>query len=127
MNAVLLVLIAFLLQDTQQGELPGSDIADSVTANQVVTPSDSPKEPVDIGRGITIALTGMAIVATALVLILGFIASLPRILAFLDPFLPEPAHHHGAAKTHPESQVAEDEAVLAAIGYVLHSRMRQNS
>lgn len=75
-------------------------------------------------KGISIAVTGMLIVACALTLICLFIAWLPKILGFVEQFWPESEGHHGASvqKTHPESLVPDDEAVLAAIGYVLHLR-----
>jgi Na+-transporting methylmalonyl-CoA/oxaloacetate decarboxylase gamma subunit len=81
----------------------------------------------DVARGVTIAITGMLIVATALLLIILFISALPKILAMLGKHFPEVEHSHGGSsisKSHPESQVADDEAVLAAIGFVLHSRLQ---
>ena len=91
-------------------------------------PSDQPKaEEVDLSRGIAIALSGMGIVVVVLLLIIGFISSLPKILAVVATYFPESEGHHARKKSHPESQVAEDEAVLAAIGYVLHSRLNQDS
>ena len=85
----------------------------------------------DLGRGASIALTGMLIVAVALTLIYLFIASLPKALALLATVLPEnEGHHHGSpssSASHPESLIPDDEAVLAAIGYVLHLRSQSSS
>ncbi|MGB7344001.1 MAG: OadG family protein [Pirellulaceae bacterium] len=81
----------------------------------------------DVARGISIAITGMLIVASALLLIILFISALPKFLALIGKYFPEAKHSHGRSSTsqsHPESQVADDEAVLAAIGFVLHSRLQ---
>ena len=72
-------------------------------------------------RGISIALTGMLIVLSALLMISAFIASLPKILGVVAEIWPENDPPH-VGKTHPESFVPDDEAVLAAIGYVLRLR-----
>lgn len=133
--AIVALILALIVQDAQAQVPAAQPIGDSsVAVTDAESETSSPlteqeeQEEVDLGRGFAIAFTGMTIVAVALVLILGFISALPRVLAALEPYLPEPAHHHGAApKSHPESQVAEDEAVLAAIGYVLHTRMQQKS
>jgi Na+-transporting methylmalonyl-CoA/oxaloacetate decarboxylase gamma subunit len=80
-----------------------------------------------VSRGITIAITGMLIVAIALLLIFAFISALPHILAIVGKYFPEVEDPHGRSSTtqsHPESQVADDEAVMAAIGFVLHSRLQ---
>ena len=74
------------------------------------------------GRSVSIAVTGMLIVACALVLICLFIMSLPRLLAAIATFWPESDEPHGGS-THPESLVPDDEEVVAAIGYVLHHRL----
>lgn len=78
-------------------------------------------QPSDVGRGIAIALTGMGIVAFALMLIIFFIMALPYVLAFVAEYFPETEDPHSRT-SHPESQVPDDEAVLAAIGYVMHLR-----
>ncbi|QDT13840.1 OadG family protein [Planctomycetes bacterium K23_9] len=78
-------------------------------------------------RGIAIAITGMAIVAFALLLIIAFISALPKLLAIVERFVPESEDPHvrtANSQSHPESQVADDDAVLAAIGFVLHSRLQ---
>lgn len=94
--------------------------------------SDLPADPtvvVDYAKGASIALTGMAIVFVALVLISLAIAALPRVLTWIDPWLPEP--HGGAhgqeSAGHPENQVADDDAVIAAIGYVLHTEYQKQA
>ncbi|MCG8651934.1 MAG: hypothetical protein MI861_18990 [Pirellulales bacterium] len=74
--------------------------------------------------GIAIAIAGMVIVGVALSLISLFIASLPRVLAMLGTVWPETADTHGK-QSHPESLVADDEAVLAAIGFVLHTEVQR--
>ncbi len=82
------------------------------------------------GRGIAIAITGMAIVGFALLLIILFISALPKLLDFVARFVPEAEDTHvrpTSARSHPESQVADDEAVLAAIGFVLHSRLHNKN
>jgi Na+-transporting methylmalonyl-CoA/oxaloacetate decarboxylase gamma subunit len=78
------------------------------------------------GQGIEIAMTGMAIVFTALVLISVFIALLPRVLVVLNPFLPETTHHGHAPSTAPSAAAGtasadqEEEARIAvAIGVAL--------
>lgn len=78
-------------------------------------------------RGIAIAITGMVIVASALLLIITFISSLPKILAIVEKYFPESDGPHArpaGRPSHPESQVADDEAVIAAIGFVLHSQLQ---
>ncbi|MGI9473946.1 MAG: OadG family protein [Rubripirellula sp.] len=75
-------------------------------------------------EGLAIAFVGLLIVFTALILISLFIASLPWILRFVGQYWPEvddaPAHH-----SHPESQVPDNDAVLAAIGFVLHTEFQR--
>ena len=73
--------------------------------------------------GLKIAVSGMLIVSAALILISLFIAALPNILAILADYLPEKEESHGS-QSHPESLIPDDEAVLAAIGFVLHNRQR---
>jgi oxaloacetate decarboxylase gamma subunit len=73
--------------------------------------------------GIGISMTGMAIVFVALGLISTVIALLPKVLTMLAPFLPpetEPHTHLAAAPT--AKPAAENDAVVAAIGFVLLSR-----
>jgi len=75
-------------------------------------------------EGLSIAATGMLIVMLALTFISLFIAALPRILAAVAKVYPEPVERH-AKRTHPEGSVADDEAVLAAIGFVLHTEFQK--
>ncbi|MDA8744142.1 OadG family protein [Rubripirellula amarantea] len=71
--------------------------------------------------GTAIAATGLVIVFAVLVLLSLFIASLPKVLAFIEPWFPQPSHLH-AETAHPESQLPDDE-VIAAIGFVLHTEI----
>lgn len=78
----------------------------------------------NLEHGVAIAIAGLLIVFTALILISLFIASLPRLLVTVARVWPEvdDAHpEHG----HPESAVPEDAAILAAIGYVLHTEIQK--
>ncbi len=68
------------------------------------------------GQGISIAITGMLIVFSALVLISSFIAVLPRALAAISHRFPEPPDPAPAGDT------TADPAVVAAIGIALHQR-----
>lgn len=76
------------------------------------------------GNGIAISLMGMAIVFLALVLITLFIASVPTILAWLDPILPK-GHSHHAPPTPEEQTPLDQEKVVAAIGMVLHTEFQK--
>lgn len=76
------------------------------------------------GEGIAIAGTGLLIVFAALVLITLFIAALPRILEAVAIVLPEVPDRHAAAADASESLLPDD-AVLAAIGFVLHSELQK--
>ena len=74
-------------------------------------------------RSLAIALAGLTIVFTALILISIFIASLPRILNLVSKVWPE------SDGPHQESSQSErglpDEAGLAAIGFVLHTEVQR--
>ena len=75
-------------------------------------------------RGAAIAIVGLLIVFTALVLISLFIAWLPLILERLAAVWPEVADHHAAH--HPADELGTDEgAALAAIGFVLHTEWQR--
>ena len=78
------------------------------------------------GRAVAIAVTGMLIVGCALLLISVFISSLPRILAAVATIWPEVDEPHGGTG-HPESLALDDDDVLAAIGFVLHHRLQEQS
>lgn len=74
--------------------------------------------------GAVVALVGLMIVFCVLIVISLFIAALPHILAQLSsvwPEVDEPASNTG----HPDSLVADDGAVLAAIGFVLHTEFQR--
>ena len=72
------------------------------------------------GQGISIALTGMAIVFVALTLITMFIATLPRLLEAASAFLPPEAERHAAPAAASAAGDRLDEEALAAIGFALH-------
>ena len=76
------------------------------------------------GRGISISLTGMAIVFAALVIITLFIAAVPRVLDVLEPYLPK-GHGHHASPSPGEETPLDHEKVVAAIGMVLHTEMQK--
>lgn len=77
-------------------------------------------------NGLGIAITGMTIVFVALVGISLFIAAMPRVLDLLDRWLPDLESGHGPAT--PAEQVSSDEEkIIAAIGFVLHSEMQRTS
>ncbi|MDP6040874.1 MAG: OadG family protein, partial [Candidatus Latescibacteria bacterium] len=68
------------------------------------------------GQGMPIALTGMLIVFSVLVLISLFLVVLPKILAVIAKKFPEIEGHVERV------QDEDDGSVLAAIGFVLHQR-----
>ena len=74
------------------------------------------------GQGVPIALTGMAIVFTALTLIVLFIAALPRILQALEPLFPPPPADRPAS-----SSQADAAGVVAAIAVALHAERQRRS
>ncbi len=78
----------------------------------------------DLGDGLAIAIAGLVIVYVALILISLFIASLPRILTLVNHVWPETIDGH-REDGHPESQIADDTDVLAAIGFVLHTEFQR--
>jgi Na+-transporting methylmalonyl-CoA/oxaloacetate decarboxylase gamma subunit len=75
------------------------------------------------GRGIELTIVGMAIVFSALVIISLFIAALPKVLEWLDPYLPK--GHGPDGPTHGEQTTLEEEQVVAAIGFVLHTELQK--
>lgn len=76
-------------------------------------------------RELGVAIMGLVIVFTALVLITGFIAYLPKTLESLQHVLPpETEHHHGSARS---AATSDDEVVAVAIGAALHAKMRNDS
>ncbi len=74
-------------------------------------------------EGIAIAVTGMLIVFAALTLITLFIFALPQILDGVSKVLPETVETH-AVPDRSES-LLPNEAVLAAIGFVLHTEVQK--
>lgn len=82
------------------------------------------QDEVDLGWALGLAGTGLLIVFTALILISLFIALLPKILSVLARVWPESDEPHGTTG-HPESQVPDNAAILAAIGFVLHTEMQK--
>lgn len=77
-----------------------------------------------MSRGVPIAIAGLLIVFTALTLISLFIGSLPRVLEMVAKVLPELEEPHHRP-SHPEDETEEDDAVLAAIGFVLHTEFQK--
>lgn len=75
------------------------------------------------GKGIAIAGTGLLIVFAALILITLFIAALPRILETVATVLPEVPDRHAPQDS--SESLLPDEAILAAIGFVLHSELQK--
>ena len=76
-------------------------------------------------NGISIAIAGMIIVFSALTIISLFIAFLPKLLDVLDPYLPKVQHSHAAPAVQ-ESLPSDEEQIVAAIGFVLHSEIRKS-
>jgi Na+-transporting methylmalonyl-CoA/oxaloacetate decarboxylase gamma subunit len=74
-------------------------------------------------KGMAIAATGMIIVFIALLLITLFISALPRLLEMIATILPEVPDHH--APKDASRSLLPDEAILAAIGFVLHTEMQR--
>jgi hypothetical protein len=72
---------------------------------------------------VAIAVAGMSIVAIALAFISLFIATLPRFLEFLERYLPEAEDRH-AKRTPSESSHPDDDAITAAIGFVLYTEIQ---
>ncbi|QDV81166.1 OadG family protein [Stieleria sp.] len=75
-------------------------------------------------RGLSIAVAGMLIVMFALTFISLFIAASPRILAAVAKVYPEPVERH-RKRPDPKGQSGDDEVVLAAIGFVLHTEFQR--
>jgi Na+-transporting methylmalonyl-CoA/oxaloacetate decarboxylase gamma subunit len=73
------------------------------------------------GQGVDIAITGMLIVFLALGLITLFIAFLPNLLNVLAKIFP-----HKAAADVSGKFAAEEDNVLAAIGFALHKKITKD-
>lgn len=80
------------------------------------------------GNAIATAITGMLIVFAALTLISVFIATLPKILSAIEPYLPAVEDHHDAPTTveslRSDEEKSDEEKIVAAIGHVLHTEMQ---
>ena len=76
--------------------------------------------------GIVIAVTGMMIVFVALIMLSLFIKVLPIILDAIAVWVPEVESPHGqtADSIEADGHPAEDDEILAAIGFVLRTRRR---
>lgn len=79
-----------------------------------------------LGDAVALALTGMAIVFVALGLITLFLFLLPHIMEKLNAVFPESDHHHGHAPAAAAPKANDDEELIAAIGFALHSRRSEN-
>jgi Na+-transporting methylmalonyl-CoA/oxaloacetate decarboxylase gamma subunit len=76
------------------------------------------------GQGVTIAVTGMLIVFFALAFISLFLRLLPVVLGWMEPILPR-LESHAQPPTPAERLPAENERLVAAIGYVLRMEMEK--
>ena len=74
------------------------------------------------GQGIDIAIAGMVIVFCVLTLITLFISVLPNILLIIAKKLPEVETE--IASVSQSSSNGDEAEILAAIGFVLHSRIQ---
>ncbi len=74
-------------------------------------------ENIEKGQGITIAVMGMLIVFTALLLVSLAIAVLPKILSLLSGILPPESASVPVARS---GKMSDEGEVLAAIGLALH-------
>ncbi|QDU96289.1 OadG family protein [Lignipirellula cremea] len=107
------------------GQTPQATTAESRTIGLHNITSGDPS-------GWGLALTGMFIVFIALASITLAIAALPRVLNFLEPYLPEESSHGHSAPASPIAKLAampadgtaagNEEAIVAALGYVMHTR-----
>ena len=76
-----------------------------------------------LSEGGIIAVVGLLIVFLVLIFLSVFIATLPRVLAIVERYLPESNEHHPIA--HEEHDEDAELELLAAIGYVLHTEFQQ--
>jgi len=78
------------------------------------------------GEGVGISVTGMLIVFCALLFITVFISLLPHVLKIVANFLPpENDGHHAGHLADGIAESENDEEILAAIGFALHSQRQQ--
>ena len=106
----------------------GVDMVDGAVASTAAAGADavgtSVSEGLSLNDGAVVAIVGLMIVFTALILITLFISALPKILEKISrvwPEVDEPVGH----PTHSDSLLADDGAVLAAIGFVLHTEFQR--
>jgi oxaloacetate decarboxylase gamma subunit len=77
------------------------------------------------GDGYSIALSGLAIVFFALIVVTVFISILPRVLARFATVWPEAA---AVPEAKTSTAAAEnDDGLIAAIGYIVHARQQDGS
>ena len=76
-------------------------------------------------NGIVVAILGMTIVFSALIVISLAITVLPRILEVVSPFLPHQAEEPHDGPPPAESTAGDEQKVIAAIGFVLHTEMQK--
>ncbi len=72
--------------------------------------------------GIWISITGMTIVFSALILITFILSMMPKVLPLLEKIYPESEGHHHSTPTAGNGSNGDDEALVAAIGFALHSQ-----
>ena len=75
--------------------------------------------------GVSIAITGMAVVFAVLAIISGFITLLPKALELLHQVAPE-AEHHRMPLPEPNRTMAQDASIAAAIGYAMHLESKES-
>ena len=93
-------------------------------------PSDAVPAAFDLSRSFSgealgIAVTGMLIVFAALLVISLFIQLLPTLLQQVAAYLPE--EFEPPAPEHPENAYPDEDALVAALGYILHTELKQRS
>ncbi|MDP6118544.1 MAG: OadG family protein [Planctomycetota bacterium] len=71
-------------------------------------------------NGISISIVGMLLVFIVLSLITALLTALPHVVEKLNEIYPPSQEHHAPVQT---SANDEEDAVLAAIGFVLHTQM----
>ncbi len=102
----------------------------AVTINSIFTRSSSLQasgfQAISEAEGVSIAVTGMLIVFFALVIISLFIRLLPVLLGLMEPILPR-LESHTQPPSAAERLPAENEKLVAAIGYVLHMEMEKST
>ena len=79
------------------------------------------------GSGWSVALTGMLIVFTALALMSGFIAVLPRALGLLDRWFPSEPTREATVTIAPRPPAEITPEALAAIAMAVHADARRRS